>query len=258
MDSTGWTFEVLRLGSLGFTAMAYDGRFYYFPDGRHVYVYSRGLELVNRIQIGHEVSALCYDYADGCFWATGHDGDICKLSQRFEVVDRIAFGDGVILGLSYFCAHDTLLVACKDAIAEVCKHGHKRGIGCATHSRYVNVLAVAPCFAIAKDRGGLQVIDFHGPSGAVLASLSVPHGYRVADMLFCHRESQLVALAFEHGKGHGRPVILRHPMPCLDVCECNFALPDPCVKDEHCKWIVSNASDAAPWWGELLSESPKL
>ncbi|MCL2404386.1 MAG: hypothetical protein FWC92_02435 [Defluviitaleaceae bacterium] len=189
MDINQWTYEPLIATSTPqsqpLSAFAYDGCFFYLANGAHIYIYNSNYEPINRIKISQPISALCYDNNENCFWATDDQGAICKLDLHFEVQQRTNIGDSKkkALGLSYFCVHDSLLVAYHDTIVEICKHGQKRAIVAAAHSSYKNILGVAPYFAIAIANASCESINFHAPTGEHTVSVNIPPDYCEANAM---------------------------------------------------------------------------
>jgi hypothetical protein len=243
-----WIFEELGLGLGGFDPMAFDGRFFFFSDGKNVYLYNRDLIPLNCIKLPVKITALCYDNEDDCFWAVNENRDeILKLNRRFKVVDTLAGAGAPIYGLSYFCAHDSLLAAQKGAIAEYCKHGHTRTIRAV--SGKANILSIAPYYALLQESSSGQGIRIYAPGGNMHSSIEVPKNYRVKDFLFYPPENQLMALA-QHTQKEV-PQILRHPMPCLEICNCNYCTKEFCFKNDDCRWLISHTSCDDRWdsWG---------
>ena len=234
LRASAWKHENLQQGLGSFNTMAFDGRFFYFADGEYIYIYSKDFTPINRKKSPIKIAALCYDNSDNCFWASaGEKGEILRLSRRFEITQRIAADNEAIFGLSYFCAHDTLLAAHKRAILEICKHGKWRGIPVVPG----NVLSIAPYFAVLHD----NFIHFYDPGFNVHSSLEIPPEYSVRDILFYPAENQLLALA--HSAFRKAPVILRHAMPCMEVCECNYVFGCNCDGDDLCDWLVRGSSE---------------
>ena len=244
LDTSKWIYEDLKHGLNAFSTIAFDGRFFYFADGENIYVYSKDFVPINCIKAAPKIAALCYDNSDDCFWAAdGKAGEILRLSRRFEETGRLSLNCGAIFGLSYFCAHDTLLVCARNSVIEACKHGEQREVHAI--SGWANITSAAPFFALLQDKHDGQVIYFYTPDN-IHSILEVPPGYIVKDILFYPPENQLLALA----QSKNRTKILRHPMPCIDICCCNYAFNDFC--DEHCKWLVANVSCGSDWGNSLM------
>jgi hypothetical protein len=214
-----WIYEELKLGLGGFSAMAFDGRFFFFSVVKNIYLYNRDLVPLNRIKPPVKITALCYDNEDDCFWGINENRDeILKLNRRFEVICSLTGMGAPIYGMSYFCAHDSLLAAQKGAVAEYCKRGHSRTVR--SVSGEAKVMSVAPFYAVLQESPGGQLIRIYAPSGNIHSSIEVPEGYRVKDILFYPPENQIMALA-QHTRKKV-PQILRHPMPCVEICGCNY------------------------------------
>ncbi|MDR2168101.1 MAG: hypothetical protein LBE35_09685 [Clostridiales bacterium] len=214
-----WKYEDLE-GGANFSSLAFDGRFFFLAGLKAVYIYSKDFERLDFVQTP-EISTLCYDNGEDCFWAAAASGrEILKLSRRFDELARIGL-DRAVYDLSYFCAHDSLLAATACGIIEICKHADMREIRAV--SGHFNVLAIAPFYAIHEK----DSICFYAPDGILHSTLFIPKDHEVLDILFYHPENELLALARpKSGKGAR---ILRHPMPCMDICDCNYTIPKTCV-----------------------------
>ena len=235
LKTSTWIYEDLAQGLNTFNTMAYNGRFFFFASGRNVYVYSKDFVPVKCIKVAPNIATFCYDNKDDCFWAAEEKtGEIVKLNRRFKEVARLPVNFSAVYGLSYFCAHDTLLICTRDRVLEACKHGEKREIQ--TISKGANIASAAPFFAVYDG----QVIHFYSPEN-IHSTLEVPAGYTIKDMLFYPPENQILALA----QFNNRVKILRHPMPCIDICDCNYNFNDFC--DEHCKWLMAEKSCDSGW-----------
>ena len=242
LTTSKWIYEDLTHGLSTFGTMAFDGRFFYFADAENIYIYSKNFEPLNCIKSAIKIAAMCYDSSDDCFWASnGKTDEIIKLNRRFEKTGQLTSGEAVY-GLSYFCAHDTLLACTHSAVIEICKHGEKRIIH--TAPKASNAASAAPFFALLQDRNSEQIIRFYAPS-ELHATLEAPPGYAIADILFYPPENQIIALA-----NSGKKVkILRHPMPCIDICCCNYSF-DSC--NEYCKWLLANTNCNSNWKAGLM------
>ena len=236
LTTSMWIYEDLDRG-LNFKTMAFDGRFFYFTDTQNIYVYSKNLVPLNCINPAVKITAFCYDNSDDCFWVTDGKTGISKLSRRFEKTGLL-LNSGNINGLSYFCAHDTILASAGSAVTEVCKHNHKREIH--TASNVLSIASIAPFFAILQGTSGGQLIRFYA-AGNLHATLEIPPGYAATDIMFYPPDNQILALA--HSKNKIK--ILRHPMPCIDVCSCNYNFDSAC--NEHCQWLLANTSCDSGW-----------
>ena len=237
LTTSKWIYEDLDRGLNSFCAMAFDGRFFYFTDTKHIYVYSKNLVPLNCINPALKIAAFCYDNNSDCFWATDGKTGISKLSRRFEKTGLL-LDCGAVNGLSYFCAHDTVLASTGSAVMEICKHDHKREIHTATN--VLSIASIAPYFALLQENGGEQLIRFYTAS-SLHATLEIPPGYVAADIMFYPPENQIMALV----RSKNKTKILRHPMPCMDVCCCNYNFDSSC--NEHCKWLLANTGCDSGW-----------
>ena len=242
LTTSKWIYEDLDRGFSSFSAMAFDGRFFYFTDTRNIYVYSKNLVPLNCINPAIKITAFCYDNSDNCFWATDGKTGISKLTRRFEKAGQ-SLSCGNINGLSYFCAHDTLLASTSSAVVEICKHDHKREIH--TASNVIGIASIAPFFALLQNSNGGQFVHFYNAS-SLHATLEVPPRYTAADIMFYPPDNQILVLA----QSRNQIMILRHPMPCIDVCNCNYSFDSAC--NEHCQWLLANTSCNSGWKTGLM------
>ncbi len=116
-----------------------------------------------------EYDCLCYDWGEGCFWASAADcpNRIFKLSRCLEELDCIPIclpgAGGVVSGISYCCCKNTLLVAFPQTVAEVDKCGGDAGLLYETHKDLIlSILCLCPGFLIAVQGEGrcfIEVVD---------------------------------------------------------------------------------------------------
>lgn len=119
-----------------YTAIAFDGCYYYITDGckEEVQVFDTSLCYVNCIETCRSYTAICYDTQDNCFWAASSSavGYIFKLNECMQEIDRIKIISdkvcvGIITGISYCCDENCLLVTSGSIIYYVEKEtGHAR------------------------------------------------------------------------------------------------------------------------------------
>jgi hypothetical protein len=221
--------EAVRLKNFGRT-IAHDGLFFFVVQGKNAYVYNFDFQYLGRLSLTQSLLALSFDTRFGCFWAINEKGAVVKLNRRFEKIGELDFDCTKPRGLSYSCAFDTLLLGCGKEIIEICKHGKQRSIyrGC----RVENVLSIPPYYAILDDSDCDQCVRFYGPDGILAAQIPILSRHKALDILFHPKKNQLLILC-ENG------VLLKHAMPCLEVCICNYEFDRPCG-NEICQWVMEN------------------
>ena len=117
-------------------SMAYDGCHYYLTSPQlcdcscNIHKLNSRFHQVDIISATRPYTCLCYDSAERCFWAScdNNAAYIYKLTADFIETDRISIANAAtpVRSISHDCAHNTLIVAYDDHIAEVLAHRTSR------------------------------------------------------------------------------------------------------------------------------------
>ena len=254
------------LNNKPYLAIAFDGCFYYLimPNDKSIYRFdikftSRGEFDGNRFFKG-----LCYDSLEECFWATAVNihNKIFKLNRKLQEIDCITFENSrrdyrQMLGISFDCARNVLLVAFKDEIFEITKKGEAKQVIRNLCPYVLNVVSIAPYLAVAINDGERQNILYY-KGDKLINTDSIPLEYRIRDIVYNPCKPALMLLATKHCK---YPRVLCHSLRLKTDC-CHKTLcekkckPDP--PEDKCSIIKSVAMVEAALSHILNAEGEKL
>ena len=198
-------FTLPTLDNKPYLAIAFDGCFYYLtmPNDKNIYQFDRKFCLKCKIKAHKIFNGLCYDSLEKCFWATEgtRHNVIYKLNEKMQEIDCIKFENirhnyRQILGISYDCARNILLLAFHDAIHEISKTG-KSKVYIKLCPHVLAVASIAPYIAIAINDGENQRILFYKDNELVKTEI-IPSIYLIRAIVFNPCEPCLVILATKH------------------------------------------------------------
>ena len=218
-----------------YLAIAFDGCFYYLtmPHCKGIFKFDTSFSPKGEYQANRCFHGLCYDSIEECFWATEitQYNKIFKLNGKLQEIDCISFDNHrcdykQILGISFDCGNNVLLLAFHDAIVEVTKTGQGKPIIQGICPQVLNVAAVAPYVVVATKTKEKQALHYYeaGNCGAVSWHLKkteeIPSVYFIRDIVYHPCQSALMVLATKHCR---YPRVICHP---VDLCVhgCHMAL----------------------------------
>lgn len=247
-----------------YRSIAFDGCFYYLtiPRDTSIYKFDSNFSPKGEIEGSRSYSGLCYDSLEKCFWATEvtRHNMIFKLNRKMQEIDCITFENSrcdhrQMLGISFDCAKDVLVVALKDAIYEVSKTGDADLLISDLCTHVLNVASIAPYLAVMIKDGDKQCILYYR-GGRLVETERVPLEFRIRDMIYNPCKSTLMILTTKHCR---YPQILCYPLD-FDADPCHKALchskPEP--PDDRCSIITSVAMMEAALSHILNAEGEKL
>jgi hypothetical protein len=247
---------------------------------------------VKKFEVNRAYRVITYDSVDDSFWAAsdGHRDIIYKLDPEMREIDRIHLKNiekddekncSPIMGLSFNCENNTLIVVYRDFIAEVSKEcGGIRILFECAKGHFISVLSVAPYYIIAVADKNEQKILVYNQHKELITTLRIPDEYIILDILFnpCekgkdkhkdkhedrHRENLLYVLTIKHNC-YPRILVynadfLRHIHSCnFKICkkDCNRECEKP-EMDCDCDIICSIAMMEAALAHILNAEGEKL
>ena len=222
-----------------YLAIAFDGCYYFLTmrDDRCIYRFSKGFTPKGEISTNKAYHGLCFDSVENCFWATepGQHNKIFKLNADLQEIDCIAFENKrsdykQILGISFDCAKNVLLVAFNDEVFEVSKSGTTRSLIKNLCPHVINTLAIPPYMAVAVNSGKSQsVLFFEGERH--LETVNIPLEYRIRDLAYDPCEKVFLILATKHCS---YPRVLYYTLD-VKTDNCLKAIcGKKCKPDKHC------------------------
>lgn len=124
-------FSLSTTGCQPYLGMAFDGCRFYLTQPQHcrIQTFNTYFQRQETILTCRPYTCLCYDRAEHCFWASGEQPDsIFKLNCHFVEVACLHIKNSAskcspIVGLSYNCDNNTLLIAFTDSLLKITKDG---------------------------------------------------------------------------------------------------------------------------------------
>jgi len=254
--------------NIPYIAIAFDGCFYYLtmPKDKNIYKFDCNFSLKGEFKGSKYFNGLCYDSLEKCFWATetARHNKLYKLNLKLQEIDCITFNTAKcdykqMLGISFDCAKDLLIVAFKDAIFEVSKTGETKPVVKDLCPHVLNVASAAPYLAVAISDGNKQCILYY-EGDKLIKTESVPLVYRIRAMTYNPCKSELIILSTKHCQ---YPRILCYPLHLKTHC-CNKELchkkckPTPPPPEDKCSIITSIALMETALSHILNAEGEKL
>ncbi|MEG1292696.1 MAG: hypothetical protein RSD33_00665 [Clostridium sp.] len=155
-----------------YEGMAFDGCCYYFliPYMRKIMKTNECFAEPEYYETCRDYTCICYDYEDDCFWAASKKccNKIFKLDCCFKEVDCLFLNDNKesgnpIVGISYDCHDNTLLIAFSGCIAELNKDtGQLCIIFSSTSVQMASILSISPGYIFTAEKDNnlyLFVVD---------------------------------------------------------------------------------------------------
>ena len=249
-----------------YLAIAFDGCYYYLtmPDDKIIYKFDTNFLPKGEFKASRTFNGLCYDSLEECFWATESSqfNKIFKLNAKLQEIDFISFENikcnfRQMLGLSFDCAKNVLIVAFKDAVLEISKTGEAKPVAINFCPYVLNVVSIAPYFAVAINNDEKQGILFYKDDKLVKTE-SIPLVYRIRDIVYNPCKPALMILATKHCR---YPRVLCYPLDLKTDC-CHKALCHkkckPTPPDDKCSIIKSVAMMETALSHILNAEGEKL
>jgi len=223
-----------------FSAIAFDGRFFYLANPKESRIYKYGLDftLAGRCACDKNYAGICFDPTEQCFWAFERErcSLIYKLDRDFRDTGHIKLKhDAAIRGISCGCGKNTLLAAYDSQIREIPKTGCCACVTEQATGYYDSVLSVPPFFAVLWQDKSKHEIRLYNAHGDMAEQYRVPMDYCPKDLVFYpgegHGASEILILAVDC---HCAPVILRCHTQDFDMAPCD-ARRSACEKIERKK-----------------------
>ena len=177
-----------------YRGMAFDGCFFYLtmPQNRRIDQFTQAFAPAGCHEVNRAYTCLCYDSTEHCFWACAEASCTClyQLDCSLREIDRISLPSCVgacsrIMGLSFNCANNTLLVAFPDLVVEITKSGVCGGIlQDICGGTYVSVLSISPYYITVQRCAPGQKLFIYSSAGSLVSSVCVPAEYRVEDLVY--------------------------------------------------------------------------
>lgn len=187
---------ITSMPSCGFgdhSDMTFDGCYYYAlkPCSCEVIRYDSSFKHHDCITVCREYSCICYDKMDCCFWAAANNCSckIYKLDACLNEIDCIplsftkSFGE-VIVGISYCCCDDSLLIASVSSIFKLCKEDNKLTlVKMICESCITSIDSACPGFIFSYIQNNKQYIKLCDACGNCLKRREIPQDYIVKGLL---------------------------------------------------------------------------
>ncbi|MEG1583726.1 MAG: hypothetical protein RR131_06070 [Anaerovorax sp.] len=195
---------------------AFDGCYFYVTllNCCKILKYNRQFEPDGYFDTKRAYTCVCYDEGENCFWAAdGCRGTLYKLDCHFQEIACMDIHDcddygAVVVGISYDCADDTLVVAFANTLVKIQKD-QKKIIGVIKKSCkewYTGILSIAPYLLTIDTCSSSQRICLCTWEGAVIKEFSAPQGFVIETIIFSpwhHHEEEspysFVLLGTKHG-----------------------------------------------------------
>ncbi|MEG1426901.1 MAG: hypothetical protein RSC76_04355 [Oscillospiraceae bacterium] len=229
-----------------YKGFAFDGCHYYFtcPGQCEIRRYSSDFCKIDCEKVQRAYTAICFDPIRNCLWAAaeGCHNKLFRLDLCLQEIDSIRVYspekcNGVIVGISYDCHNDRLLIAFTNCILSMSLDNSE---DCSLLQRSactwnMGILSVSPCYIVTKSC--CQTIEIYGESGEMICEIQVPPEFTVEAILLdtCHcLHHHFFVLAT---KNYCYPYLLECDFPCpkMDFYPCNYAMyRDVCCNEYHC------------------------
>lgn len=222
------------------TQLAFDGCHYYFTLACEKKILKTDCNFC--VDACYDTSrvynCLCYDTKECCFWASakGWYNRIFKLDCQMREIDCLTLAPclearGEIMGLSYCCCENSLMIAFAASVmerkknSEVCQLRYQVEQGFLT-----GVLCISPGLLVTTIRGDAQYLDSVDASGEVKSSYCMEDGIVVQSMVYqpsghLHEMATLGCLAMKRGT---YPYLYEFPLSSFALgfapCSCNALL----------------------------------
>ncbi|MEG0545984.1 MAG: hypothetical protein RR552_02235 [Oscillospiraceae bacterium] len=177
-----------------YKGIAFDGCYYYFcnPQRCEIIKYNKSFCIVECIKTCRPYSAICYDKCEKKFWASSDcvAGEIFSLNSCFEEIDSVIIRScecrcSIIMGLSYDCRNDCLIVGftnCILAVSLTVCHKEKvlKKFNCTWDT---GILSISPSYVVIETKGCQQYIVFYDECFNEKRRYEVPCDYFAIDVI---------------------------------------------------------------------------
>lgn len=177
-----------------YKGIACDGCFFYFTMPKSCRIYKFSMDFLDKeiIEVNRPFSCICYDNSENCFWTSAEKINtlIFKLDCNMNEIDYIQFNsckriNSRIVGLSYNCEKNSLLIAFSESIAEISMEGGIICLQTAQRGCYNAVLSIAPYYVVSLLRENMQIITIYSCDGSQIKTFCFPKIYKIEDIIFC-------------------------------------------------------------------------
>ena len=260
-----WPYFILpTLDDKPYLAIAFDGCFYYLtmPKDINIYKFDRKFRPKGEIKGNKPFNGLCYDSSEDCFWATEstRHNIIYKLNNKLQEIDCIDFENTrcdyrQMLGISFDCVKNVLVVAFNNAICEISKTGEVLLIKSCPH--ILNAAFIAPYLVVVTSDNKKQCISYYKGNELVKTEI-IPSVYRIRAIVYNPCILSLVILATKHCR---YPRVICCPLELETDCCHNILCNKKCKPDSHgdkCNIIESVAKMETALSHILNAEGEKL
>ncbi|WP_242860592.1 hypothetical protein [Clostridium sp. KNHs205] len=263
---------------MSYKGMAFEGCFFYLtmPKSCTIQKLNKDFTPVGCVKVCRPYSTICYDSTENCFWASvNNSSQIFKLDHCLNEIDYIQINlceeeCSKIVGLSYNCENDTLLIVFSSFIAEVSKDGCVvRNLQTSCEGHYTAVLSIAPYYVTVHLCEHTQTISFFSNDGCLIKSFCFPIVYVIESILLdsCqkkdNKELAFIILATKHCR-YPRLIQCEIDACDMELCCCNYEICCfPCDEEDEkdrcsCDLIESIALVEAALSHILNAEGEKL
>lgn len=197
-----------------YRGIAFDGCSFFLTHKCRpkIYKLDTAMKIESCIDTNRTYTCLCFDPTENCFWGAV---DKCysvlfKLNSCFEEIDRLIIrltngGAGIITGISYNCANDSLIIGIGDELISINKNEHCReGTLKRIPSTFImGVTCVSPYVIYSSFKNNKQTITIFSTDGCSEYVTDVPRDFSVESMIFAPCENSddyhLRLLGLKHG-----------------------------------------------------------
>lgn len=224
-----------------YKGIACDGQFFYLtmPNEKKIHKYDQHFNLMEQYNVRRCYSAICYDNAENCFWASDdrHHGLLFKLNTSLKETESVPircdkrFSE--ITGLTWDCKTGSLFVSFSDFIVECSMDGHMiRMLQETDEGPLLGVLSICPYYAVVLEHDHIQMIDVYSTDGQFMGSYNTPDACKIKDLVFHagadpeQNKIHFVVLAASHNAGS-------RLLQCM--IESSDVILHPCNYDSFCQ-----------------------
>ncbi len=234
-----------------YNSCAFDGCFYYFTIqcSSEIIKTNCSFYINECFNTCREYDCISYDQTDHCFWATTkkHSNAVFKLNCNMCEIDCIPIHGydncaGDIMGISYNCCTNKLIIAFPNCILETNK---QTGLSVLFYKsnefQITSILSLCPGLIISILFNNDQYVLILDGEGTVRASTPFSYELRIKSILFnpCMENNNNFYLDFFVLKKGCYPYIYRYRLLLnqlpFQLCQCNFLICNECCcEEEHC------------------------
>jgi hypothetical protein len=194
-------FSLSATGCQPYRGMAFDGCRFYLTQPQHcrIQTFNACFQGQETILTCRPYACLCYDRAEHCFWASGEQkaDTIFKLDCHFVEVACLHIKNSAskcspIVGLSYNCDKNTLLIAFPDSLMDITKDGCCAcTVKTPRKTRNCSVLSIPPYYITVYVQKRRQYIGIYTCDGCLIKNYRFPRKQAIEAILLTSGNKEL-------------------------------------------------------------------